>query len=76
MIKSTNERVQITLSKQQAKWLRTNAKKLHMSVSKFVKFLMDKNIAKFANMLTPKELEDLQRIARVKWINLYDEEDE
>lgn len=76
MIKDTNERIRITLSKQQVKWLRTNAKKLGMSLSKFVKFLIDKNIAKIANQMTQEELEYIIKIARTPWIKFYDEDEE
>lgn len=72
MVKETNERVMITLSKAQATWLRKNAKKLHMSLSQFVKFLIDKNIAKFANQLTTEELDYLIKIAKTPWIKFDD----
>lgn len=72
MVKEGNERVMITLSKQQANWLRKNAKKLHMNLSNFIKFLIDKNLAKFANQLTSEELDYLIKIAKVKWIKFDD----
>ena len=74
-VKSTNERVYVTFSKEQAKWIRTNAKKLGMTTSHFIKFLIDKNIAKFVNVLTPSEQENLIRIIRTPWLD-FDDGDE
>ena len=72
-VKESNERMMITLSKQQAKWIRTNAKKLGMTTSRFIKFLMDKNIAKFMSYLPSEKLDELIRIAHTPWIDLDDD---
>lgn len=69
-VKATNERMMITLSKQQAKWIRTNAKKLGMTTSRFIKFLMDKNIGKFMSLLPQEQLDEIIRIAKTPWIDL------
>ena len=75
MIKKENTRVIITLSKKQADWLKKTAKKTNMSVSKLIKWLMDKNIAKLASWLTEEEFKTLRKIAQTPWIR-FDEEDE
>lgn len=75
MVKKDNTRVIITLSKKQAEWLKKTAKKTNMSVSKLIKWLMDKNIARLASWLTEEEFKTLRKIAKTPWIKL-DEEDE
>lgn len=74
-VKEGNERMFITLSNQQAKWIRTNAKKLGMTTSRFIKFLIDKNIGKFIAMLPSEKLDELIRIAKVKWLDFDNEYD-
>lgn len=74
MVSKNNKRVWITLSKRQANWLETNAKKLNISVSKLIKFLIDKNAAKMIEILrlkgiSIKDLEELIRIAKTPWID-------
>ena len=76
MIKSENERLTITLSKKQVKWLNENAKKLGITTSKFVKFLIDKNVASLARrMMDEEQLDMLIRIVKTPWIK-FDEEKE
>ena len=74
-VKKGNTRVQVTFSEQQAKWIKMNAKKCGMTTSRFIKFLIDKNIAKFVNVLTPSEQENIIRIIRTPWLD-FDEEDD
>lgn len=74
MIKDTNERMFITFSKAQAKWIRTNAKKLGMTTSKFIKFLIDKNIGKFISVLPPQKLDELIRIVKTPWLDFDDDD--
>lgn len=69
MIKDTNTRRMITLSKAQDKWLSTTAKKLKMSYSKFIKFLIDKNISHLISKLPREELDKLIKIAKTPWLN-------
>lgn len=69
MIKNTNIRRMITLSKKQDKWLSTNAKKLNMSYSNFIKFLIDKNISHLISKLPKKELDEIIKIAKTPWLN-------
>lgn len=76
MIKKNNTRVIITLTKKQADWLKKTAKKLDMSVSKLIKWLIDKNITKIINeTIKGQELEELIKIAKTPWIR-FNEDDE
>lgn len=69
MVKDTNIRRMITLSKAQDKWLYTTAKKLKMSYSKFIKFLIDKNISHLISKLPKEELDKLIKIAKTPWLD-------
>lgn len=70
MVKNDNTRVIITLSKKQAKWLKDGAKKLHISVSKFVKWLIDKNIARIINdYLSEEDYKTLVKVAKMPWVD-------
>lgn len=73
-VKKTNTRVIITCSKEQAEWLNKTSKKLKMSRSRFIKYLMDKNIAHLVNHLTTTDQELLFKIAKTKWLDLDDDE--
>lgn len=76
MIRPENERLTITLTKKQVKWLNDNAKKLGITTSKFIKFLIDKNLASAARrLMTEEQLEMLIKIAKTPWIK-FDDEDE
>lgn len=76
MIRPENEILKITLSKKQVKWLKDSAKKLGMTTSKFVKFLIDKNTASLARrVMTQDELDKFIKIARIPWIR-FDDDDE
>lgn len=76
MIRPENERLTITLSKKQVKWLNDSAKKLGMTTSKFVKFLIDKNAASMARrLMTDEELEKFIKIIKTPWIKFDDEEE-
>lgn len=69
MVKDTNTRRMITLSKAQDKWLSETAKKLKMSYSKFIKFLIDKNISHLISKLPREELDVLIKIAKTPWLD-------
>lgn len=75
MVKKGNIRVSVTFSEAQAKWIRDNAKKLGMSTSRFIKFLIDKNMAKFLQMLPSDKLDELIRIAKTPWLDFDTEDD-
>lgn len=74
-VKETNERMMVTFSKKQAQWIRDNAKRLGMTTSRFIKFLIDKNIGKFMAMLPSEKLDELIRIAKTPWLDFDDEYD-
>ena len=75
MIGKDSKRLYITLSKKQANWLEDNAKRLNMTTSKFVKWLIDKNIGHLINKLPNEDLEYLIRIAKTKWLDFKDDDD-
>lgn len=69
MIKQNNERLTITLSKKQVCWLKNGAKKLGISTSTFIKWLIDKNITRILCNMTEEELKETIKIAKMPWIN-------
>ena len=75
MIGKDSRRLTLTFSKKQANWLETNAKKCHMTTSKFVKWLIDKNIGHLINQLSDDELQEIIRIAKVQWLDFDDDDD-
>lgn len=74
MIAKDSERLQITLSKKQATWIKTSAKNLNMTTSKFVKWLIDKNIGHLINRLPREDLEYLIKVAKTKWLDFNDDD--
>lgn len=68
MVKKDNTRIIITFSKAQANWLKTGAKKLNISVSKFVKWLIDKNISRILSNMNEKDYKEIIKIAKMPWI--------
>lgn len=72
MVKESNERITITLTKRQVEWIREQAKKMDTTPSRFIKWLMDKNIGHLINRLPEEDIEELIRLAKVKWISLDD----
>lgn len=75
-VKKGNTRLQVTFSEQQAKWIKTNAKKCGMTTSRFIKFLIDKNIGKFMSLLPPSQLEEMIRIIKTPWLDFDTDEDD
>lgn len=73
MVKDKNERITITLTKKQVSWIRTQASKMDITPSRFIKWLLDKNIAKFINRLPERDLQELIRLAKVQWVD-FDED--
>lgn len=73
MVKDGNERIIITLTKKQVAFIRTNAKRLKITPSRFVKWLIDKNLSHIINRLPERELQELIRIAKIRWIDFDDE---
>ena len=77
MIRKDNERLTITLTKKQVQWLRKNAKRLNMPVSKFIKWMLDKNLAIIMRQnYDNQELRQIQRIASTPWIITFNEYEE
>ena len=77
MIKKGNERLTITLTKKQVKWLRQNAKRLNMPVSQFIKWMLDRNLATLLrNQYDDYELKEIIRIASTPWITTFNENGE
>lgn len=75
MIRQENERIMITLTKKQVKWLKQQSKRLGISVSRFVKWCIDRNLAKVLHeYMTEDQLKTMVRIAKAPWINFSDEE--
>lgn len=75
-VKKGNVRLSVTFSEQQAKWIQKNAKKLGMTTSRFIKFLMDKNIGKFVSVLPQEQIDRLIEIIRTPWLDFDEDEDE
>lgn len=73
MVKDKNTRLMVTFSKAQAEWIRTNAKKLGMTTSRFIKFLIDKNIGKFLSVLPAEKFDEIVRICKTPWLDFDNE---
>lgn len=74
MIKDTNERITITLTRKQITWIRAQAERMGTTPSKFIKWLMDKNLAHLINRLPERDLKEIIRLAKVQWLDLDDDE--
>lgn len=75
-VKKGNERIWITLTAKQVAFIRENAKRLDMTPSRFVKWLLDKNIGHLINRLPERDLETLIQIAKTKWVDFYEDDEE
>lgn len=73
MVKNTNTRILITVSKAQDEWLKKTSKKLHISISKLVKYLISRNIDAICNRLTDQDIDYLVKIAHYDWLNIKNE---
>lgn len=69
MVKKTNERIIITLTKKQVAFIRENAKRLDITPSRFIKWLLDKNISALVSRLPERDLQALIELAKVKWVD-------
>lgn len=69
MVKEGNERIIITLTKKQVKFIRQSAKKLGITPSKFIKWLLDKNISHMMSRIPPHELDEIIKIAKFNWVS-------
>ena len=62
------------MTKKQAEWLKQSAKDMDISVSKLIKWLMDKNIARIQEFMSEEDWKRLQKIVKTPWIKLEDDE--
>lgn len=73
MIRDTNKRVTITLSKKQDEWLGAFSKQLRITKSQAVKWLISKNVELLIEYIYRKENdltnEEIQRIIHTKWLD-------
>lgn len=74
MVKDGNERIIITLTSKQVKWIRDSAERLKTTPSKFIKWLIDKNVGHLINRLPERDLEWLIKIAKTKWLDFDDDD--
>lgn len=75
MVKKGNKRITITLTEKQEQWIREQSKLHGTTPSKFIKWLMDKNIGHLISRLPEEDLKELIRIAKVKWLDLDDDDE-
>lgn len=73
MIKPTNKRIMITITKKQDDWLNNLAKQLHITKSNAVKWLVSKNVEVLIEYIWRKENnltnEEIQEIIHTKWLD-------
>lgn len=62
------------MSEKQADWLKKTAKRCNTTVSKLIKWLMDKNIARIQTFMNDEDWKRLQKIVHTPWLNLEDDE--
>lgn len=79
MVGKDKHRLNITFTKNQVQWLEKLSKKTGASISKLVRFLINKDLTKLVDLVilkrTPTEdLMELIKIAKTPWID--DEEDD
>lgn len=67
-VKEGNIRISITFTEKQWEWLKTTAKKLKMTPSKLIRFLISKNLGSILNYIDEKERQYLYEIAKTPWI--------
>lgn len=75
MVKKWNERITITLPKNQMKWLRKTAKSRHKTVSDYIKEILSSQrffyepIFDPVDNMTEEELKEVIRIAKTPWLD-------
>lgn len=74
MIKESNERLQITMSKKQRKWLLEFCKNHDITPSKYICWMLSKKAEEMLLLLKINEdnfetREDLMQIIKTNWIN-------
>lgn len=78
MVGKDKTRITISLTKSQHQWLEKLSKKTNASISRLIRFLINKDLTKLVDLLVLKgvkteDLLDLVRIAKTPWID--DDED-
>lgn len=73
-VKETNERVQITLTKKQSKWLKEFAKEHNITPSKYISWLLYRKAEEMITLLKLKKDDELTQekfneIIKAKWID-------
>lgn len=68
-IQNNKTRIIFTLPKQQADWLEKTSKKLKISKSKLIRWLIEKNVKNLQQWTNPDEFEALVKIVKTPWIN-------
>lgn len=73
MIKDTNKRIMITLSKKQIAWIEKLAKQTRLTKSNLIKWLVSKNVEVLMEYIYRKEnnltTEEIQRIIKTSWLD-------
>lgn len=73
MIKDTNKRIMITLSKKQIAWIEKLAKQTRLTKSNLIKWLVSKNVEVLIEYIYRKEnnltTEEIQRIIKTSWLD-------
>lgn len=73
MIKDTNKRIMITLSKKQIAWIQKLAKQTRLTKSELIKWLVSKNVEVLIEYIYRKEnnltTEEIYRIVKTSWLD-------
>lgn len=73
MIKTENERLTITLSKKQIQWINEQAKKLHLTASKFISWMLSRKaqeIHEYEKLMNQQiDWIELNQILHTNWID-------
>ena len=76
MIKDSNERITLTLTRKQVAWLKKQAEELEMTPSRLVKWLMANSLAKLCRQVREDDWQRLCKIARTPWVDFDDDDDD
>lgn len=68
MISKDNVNIKITISKRQLKWLNEASKRIHLTKSKLIKWMLAKNIANLLNKFSDEDINYLTKIAKTPWL--------
>jgi len=68
MINPNNETIKITLSKKQINWLNEVCEKLQITKSKFIKFVLSKNLGNLLSRYSEEDIQWMIKIAKTPWL--------